>query len=145
MRIMPNWESRSSYEEFRCGPDIKSILNSTAFTKLESRTQCSVLNWYNKLAEIDESYCIGIVPLEQIELVYGAHGLCPPGVGKVKYRIMGRALHTLLSMTLLPMQGNSDGSTLAQALQVATNKSQPNGYDLLHTVLKKTVPLSTTN
>jgi hypothetical protein len=49
---------------------------------------------------------------------------------------MGRALYTLLAAKLLPMQENADGSKLSKALAIATDKAQPNGYDLLYTMLK---------
>jgi hypothetical protein len=38
------------------------------------------------------------------------------------------------------MQVNADGSKLAQALALATDASMPNGYDLLHVLLKTLVP-----
>jgi threonine dehydratase len=38
------------------------------------------------------------------------------------------------------MQVNADGSKLAQALALATDASMPNGYDLLHVLLKTLIP-----
>jgi hypothetical protein len=53
---------------------------------------------------------------------------------------MGRALHLLLSSKLLPMQVRRDNSELSQALTIATKAGKPNGYELLHVVLRKTIP-----
>jgi hypothetical protein len=85
------------------------------------------------------SYRIAICPFEHIEPAYGAVGLCIPGVGTEKYDIMGQELYTLLSSKLLPMQVNADGSILSQALAIATDKSVPNGYELLEVLLKTLV------
>jgi hypothetical protein len=114
-------------------------LASAAFTPLESRKQNDAINWYNNLANMLIGYKIGICPFQHIELAYGSVGLCLPGVGMDRYDQMGRDLHTLLASKLLPMQVNNDGSKLAQALALATDASMPNGYDLLHVMLKTLV------
>jgi hypothetical protein len=133
---MANYESYSKYEGLRRGPDTRSVLSSTAFTPLESRTQNAVIDWFNNLAQLAHAFSIAICLFEHIELVYG-----PPGIGEEKYDKMGRVLYMLLSSKLLPMQVNADDSELAQKLKLATDTSIPNGYELLHILLRKLVPV----
>lgn len=107
---------------------------------MESRSQNAVIDWFNNLAQLAHAFSIAICPFEHIELVYGPPGICLPGVGEGKYDEMGRVLYTLLSSKLLPMQVNADDSELAQELKLATDTSVPNGYELLHILLRKLVP-----
>lgn len=57
-----------------------------------------------------------------------------------KYDDMGRVLNLLLASKLLPMQTRRDNSELSQALTNATKAGKPNGYELLHVVLRKLIP-----
>jgi hypothetical protein len=96
------------------------------FVPLESRNQTDVINWYNNLGQLIESFNVAMVPFKHIELDHGAHALCPPYVRMHKYDNMGRALHLLLSSKLLPMQVRRDNSELLQALTIATKDRKPN-------------------
>jgi hypothetical protein len=65
MQLINNWESHSSYEGYPRGPDAKSVLNSTAFTKLETTTQKGVVNWLNNLSDV----CIALQSLPSSTLL----------------------------------------------------------------------------
>ena len=107
---------------------------------MESTNQDSVIDWYNELAQLAESYSIAITPFEHIELQYGPYATCLPGMGTDRFDYeMGRALALLLLSKLLPMKGNDNNTELSQALALATNKRQPNGYYLLHVTLNKVI------
>jgi hypothetical protein len=126
MQLINNWESHSSYEGYPRGPDAKSVLNSTAFTKLETTTQKGVVNWLNNLSDVCISYSIAITPFEHIvEPAYSSYALCPPGVGRSKFKAMGLVLHTLLSSKLLPMNDNANDTDLSHALEIATTRLFP--------------------
>lgn len=128
-------ENNKKKSLLRRGPDTRSVLSSTAFTPLESRTQNAVIDWFNNLAQLAHAFSIAICPFEHFELVYGPPGICLPGVGEEKYDEMGSILYMLLSSKLLPMQVSADDSELAQELKLATDTSVPNGYELLHILL----------
>jgi hypothetical protein len=85
---------------------------------------------------VAEPYHIALVPFAQIEMKYGHYALCPSGVGTRKFNEMGRVMALLLTMKLLPMDKESD---LSHALKLAKDKTNPNGYKILHMLLKKTV------
>lgn len=113
--------------------------SSAAFTPLESQKPNEVIHWYNKLAEIAITFNISICPFEHIELAYGVYGTCIWGVGDKYYR-MSRSLHMLLSTKLLQMNLITDDSDLAHALELASDPEMPDGYELLHILLKTLVP-----
>jgi hypothetical protein len=138
-QLLSTWESSSRYEN-RSGPNPTTILSSSAFVPLESRKQTDVINWLNNLSTIALAHNIAITPFEHIEPTYGAIALCIPGVGEHKYSIMSRVLYSILSSKLLPMQVNADGSELSEALEMATDKEVPDGYELLWVLIQKLIP-----
>jgi hypothetical protein len=79
------WESNSKYEGYRCGPDTKAMLSSTAFTPLKSKKPNDVINWINKFADTCLPFNIGICPFGHIEPIYDKCGICLPGVGDKYY------------------------------------------------------------
>lgn len=136
-RVMDGWESNSRYDGYHRGPDASKVLSSTAFKPLESLNQDDIISWYDNFASVAESYRMALIPFAQIVMTQGYKGLCPPGVGKGKFNEMGRVMSLLLTTKLLPMD---DDSELSHALKLAKDKTNPNGYKILHMLLKKTVP-----
>ena len=147
--LMSSWES-TSYQggtSFRknSGPDVRQLTSSSAFCRLELSTtkkdqSDEVIEWYNEFAQLAEPYSIPIVPFELLEPEYEATGICIPGIGTEKYDKVGRALHLLLSTKILPMNKYADDSEVSHALSSVTSQVKPNGYELLHVLLKKMIP-----
>lgn len=139
-RVLNNWEVVGKYGTVTRGPNVVSLASSNTFTPLDSRKSADTINWYNNLGQLIEPFNIAITPFEHIEMRYGAHALCPPGMSVPKFKEMGRALSLLLTTKLLPMQSNADNSELSNALTIATDAGKPNGYELLHVTLQILVP-----
>lgn len=78
------------------------------------------------------------MPFNDIELIYGAVGLCLPGVGIVRYTEMGRHLAMYLKEKL-PMGEEYEDSHLAQALTLVASKPHPNGYEMLQTLFEECI------
>ncbi len=94
-----------------------------------------VVAFYNHLQEFALGYIIAIIPSDAIVLAHKLEGLCPPGLGLVKYAAMCKALMELLPW-LIP------GSLSPQVNRTLTlvRYESNNGYDYLWQVLELTVP-----
>jgi hypothetical protein len=68
-----------------------------------------VVAFYDRLQEVGSNYLIALMPFDVIVLSNRFEGLCPPGLGLLRYAAMSKALLELLSWlipaTLSPQVG----------------------------------------
>jgi hypothetical protein len=80
------------------GPQVDKIIQKllSVFPCLESTTVEDVVDFYDRLQEAGLSYVIALLPFDAIVLAHGFEGLCPPGLGLVRYATMSKALMELV-------------------------------------------------
>jgi hypothetical protein len=119
------------------GPQVDKILQKIplGFPCLESTRVDNVVAFYDHLQEVSLGYIIAIIPFDAIVLAHWFKGLCPPGLGLVKYAAMGKAL-----MELLPWLIPGSISPQVNATLALVRYKSNNGYDYLWRVLELTVP-----
>jgi len=93
------------------------------------------VDFYDRLQEAGLNYVIALLPFDAIVLTHGFEGLCPPGLGLVRYATMSKAL-----MELLPRLILSTLSPQLNAILSSVRFESNNGYDFLWRVLELTVP-----
>jgi hypothetical protein len=94
-----------------------------------------VVAFYDRLQEVALGYIIAIIPFDAIVLAHKFEGLCPPGLGLVKYAAMCKAL-----MELLPWLIPGSLSPQVNATLTSVRYESNNEYDYLWRVLELTVP-----
>ncbi len=94
-----------------------------------------VINFYDRLQEVGLCYVNAVLPFDAIILTHGFKGLCPPGLGLVRYAAMSKAL-----MELVPRLIPGSLSPQLNATLVLVRFESNNGYDYLWRVLELTVP-----
>ncbi len=94
-----------------------------------------VVNFYDRLQEVGLCYVIAVLPFNAIILTHGFEGLCPPGLGLIRYAATSKALMDLVPRLILGSLSPQLNATLA-LVRFESN----NGYDYLWRVLKLTVP-----
>ncbi len=114
------------------GPKVDKILQKSlsVFPRLDN-----VVAFYNHLQEAALGYIIVIIPFDAIVLAHKFEGLCPPGLGLVKYAAMCKALMELLPW-LIPRSLSPQVNVTLTLVHYESN----NGYDYLWRVLELTVP-----
>jgi hypothetical protein len=85
-----------------------------------------VVAFYDHLQEVALGYIIAIIPLDAIVLAHKFKGLCPPGLGLVKYAAMCKAL-----MELLPWLIPGSLSPQVNATLTSVCYESNNGYNYL--------------
>ena len=110
----------------------KSLL---VFPRLESTKVDNVVDFYDRLQEVGLSYVLALLPFDAIVLTHGFEGLCPPGLGLVRYAPMSKALMELVPRLILSSLSPQMNATLS-SVRFESN----NGYDYLWRVLELTVP-----
>ncbi len=73
----------------------------------------NVVAFYDCLQEISLGYIIAIMPFDAIILAHQFKGLCPPGLGLVKYAAMCKALMELLTWLISGSISPQVNATLA--------------------------------
>jgi hypothetical protein len=119
------------------GPQVDKILQKSllVFPCLESTRVDDVVAFYDRLQEVSLGYIIAIMPFDTIVLAHRFEGLCPPGLGLVKYVAMCKAL-----MELLPWLIPGSISPQVNATLALVRYKSNNGYNYLWRVLELTVP-----
>jgi hypothetical protein len=119
------------------GPQVDKIQQKSlsVFPRLESTRVDNVVAFYDHLQEVALGYIIAVIPFEAILLAHKFEGLCPPGLGLVKYAAMCKAL-----MELLPWLIPSSLSPQVNATLTLVRYKSNNGYNYLWQVLELTVP-----
>ncbi len=107
----------------------------SVFPRLESTRVEDVVAFCDCLQEVALGYIIAIIPFDAIVLAHKFEGLCPPGLGLVKYAAMCKAL-----MELLPWLIPGSLSPQVNATLTLVRYESNNGYDYLWRVLELTVP-----
>jgi len=93
------------------GPQVSTILSKyiKVFPKLDSLGVEKVVAFYDHLQEVGSNYVIAFMPFDTIVLLNHFEGLCPPGLGLLRYAVMSKALLGLLPWliptTLSPQVG----------------------------------------
>jgi hypothetical protein len=119
------------------GPQIDKIIQTSlsVFPRLESTKVADAVNFYDRLQEVGLSYVLAILPFDAIILPHGFEGLCPPGLGLVRYAAISKAL-----MELVPQLIPAGLSPQLNATLALVRFESNNGYDYLWRVLELTVP-----
>jgi hypothetical protein len=107
----------------------------SVFPRLESTQVDNVVAFYDRLQEVALDYIIAIIPFDAIVLAHKFEGLCPPGLGLIKYAAMCKALMELLRW-LIP----GSLSPQVKATLTLVRYESNNWYDYLWRVLELTVP-----
>jgi hypothetical protein len=118
------------------GPQVDKILQKSllVFPKLEYTRVEDVVAFYNHLQEVALGYAIALMPFNAIVLTHKFEGLCPPGLGLVKYATMCKALIELLPWLIPGSLSPQINATLASVRYESNN-----GYDYLWRVMELTV------
>jgi len=94
-----------------------------------------MVDFYDRLQEVGSNYVIALMPFDAIVLSNRFEGLCPPGLGLLRYAAMSKALMKLLPWlipaTLSPQIGDAIASVCHET---------GNGYDFLWRILALLVP-----
>ncbi len=119
------------------GPQVDKILQKSlsVYSCLESPRGEDVIAFYDRLQEVSLGYVIAIMPFNAIVLAHRIEGLCPLGLGLVKYAVMCKAL-----MELLPWLIPGSLSPQVNATLASVRYESNNGYNYLWRVLELTVP-----
>jgi hypothetical protein len=119
------------------GPQIDRIIQKSlsVFPRLESTKVADAVEFYDRLQEVGLSYVLALLPFNAIVLSHGFEGLCPPGLGLVRYAAMSKAL-----MELVPRLIPGGLSPQLNATLASVRFESNNGYDYLWRVLELTVP-----
>ena len=122
-KVVAGWmNSRSG----RSGPPVEYIVEKAVphFPKLTSLDARAAVDFYDRLQKISAGYLLPLMPFDAIKLSYNFKGLCPPGLGTLRYGEIGSAL-----MDILPRLFPKSIPEITSA--IATVGSEPNnGYDL---------------
>ena len=119
------------------GPQVDKILHKSlsVFPKLTSMRVEDVVGFYDRLQEVSMGYCLALLPFDAIVLKNRFEGLCPPGLGLIRYAAMCKAFMELLPW-LLPVTLSPQVSAVLASVRYESN----NGYDYLWRVLELAVP-----
>ena len=119
------------------GPQVDQIIQKSlsVFPCLESTKVADAVEFYDRLQEVGLSYVIALLPFDAIVLSHGFEGLCPPGLGLVRYAAMSKAL-----MELVPRLIHGTLSPQLNATLASVRFESNNGYDYVWRVLELTVP-----
>ena len=80
------------------GPQVSTILSKhiKVFPKLDSLGVEEVVAFYDHLNEVGSNYALALMSFDSIVLSNRFEGLCPPGLGLLRYAAMSKALLELL-------------------------------------------------
>jgi len=119
------------------GPQVSTILTKhiKVFPKLESLVVEEVVAFYDRLQEVGSNYLIALMPFDAIVLANRFEGLCPPGLGLLRYAAMSKALLELLPWLIPATLSPQVGAAIA-----SVRYDTGNGYDFLWRILELTVP-----
>ncbi len=95
---------------------------------LDTLDMIDVVRWYTELISTLLPLNIALLPFDAVVVGMGVTGLCPPGVGMVRRRLMGSALFDLLSKRL-----PSEKEYIDFWISINSNSAR-DGYALIHLV-----------
>ena len=111
---------------------LKKVL--LVFSRLGSLEVADVVKFYDSVQKILMQYLLPLMPFDLICLVFGFEGLCPPGLGTIRYTAIASAWMDVLPRLLL--QEDSD----IESLKFTVGYESNNSYDLMWRVLELAVP-----
>lgn len=133
-KIRELWYNSSAHTS---GPQVDKILHKSisVFPKLTSLQVDDVVGFYDRLQEVSLGYSLALMPFDAVVLKNRFEGLCPPGLGLVRYAAMCKGFMELLPW-LVPVTLSPQVSAVLASVRYESN----NGYDYLWRVLELTVP-----
>ncbi len=93
-----------------------------------------VVKFYDSVQKILMRYLLPLMPFDSICLVFGFEGLCPPGMGTIRY-----AAIALAWMDVLPRILPKDDSEV-ELVKFLVGYESNNGFDLMWQVVELAVP-----
>ncbi len=100
-----------------------------------SQSGCSdAVKFYDGLQKITMRYLLPLMPFDSVCLAFGFKGLCPPGLGTIKYAAISSAWMDVLPR-ILP-QLSADVKSVIFPVRFESN----DGFDLLWRILELSVP-----
>jgi hypothetical protein len=105
-----------------------------AFPCLTSLEVSDVIKFYNSVQKNLMRYLLPLMPFDLICLVFGFEGLCPPGLGTIRYAAIASAWMDVLPR-LLP---NKDPEV--ELVKFTVGYESNNGFDLLWRAMESAVP-----
>jgi hypothetical protein len=133
-KVMELWYNAYAHTS---GPQVDKVLQKslTVFPKLSSMRVEDVVGFYDRLQEVSMGYCLALMPFDAVVLKNRFEGLCPPGLGLIRYAAMSKGFMELLPW-LIPVTLSPQVSATLAAVRYESN----NGYDYLWRVLELAVP-----
>ena len=118
------------------GPQVDKIIQKSlsVLPCLEATAMEDVVEFYDRLQEVGLCYVLALLPFDAIILAHRFEGLCPPGLGCVKYSAMSKAF-----MELIPRLIPAPLSPQLNAVLTSVWSESGNRYDYLWHVLELTV------
>jgi hypothetical protein len=110
-----------------CGPMVEYILEKAlpVFPRLHSLDVADAVKLYNGLQKISMRYLLPLMPFDLVCLVFDFVGLCPPGLGTIRYAAISSAWMDVL-LWILP-QSSADVKFVIFSVSFESN----DGFDLL--------------
>jgi hypothetical protein len=120
----------------RSGPSVEYILEKALvhFPTLTTLDARATVEFYDKLQKLSAGYLLPLMPFDTIKLLFNFEGLCPLGLGTLRYAEIVLALMEVLPC-LLPTTIPDVYSTLT-----TVGSESNNGFNLLWQILELAVP-----
>ncbi len=130
--VVQGW--RNPWTQF-CGPMVEYILEKALpiFPCLHSLEVADAIKFYNGLQKISMRYLLPLIPFDLLCLAFSFEGLCPPGLGTIRYAAISSAWMDGLPW-ILP-QSSSDFKSIIFFISFELN----DGFDLLLQILELSI------
>jgi hypothetical protein len=118
------------------GPVVEYILEKAlpVFPRLTSLEVSDVVKFYDSVQKISMRYLLPLMPFDWICLVFGFEGLCPPGLGTIRYVAIALPWMDVLPH-LLPKEDPE-----VELVKFTVGYESNNSFDLLWRVMELAVP-----
>ncbi len=118
------------------GPVVEYILEKAlpVFPRLQDFDVAGMVKFYDGLQKISMRYLLPLMPFDSISLAFGFEGLCPPGLGTVRYSAIPSAWMDVLPR-LLPQR-----ESVVELAIFSVGVDSNNGFDLMWRILELAVP-----
>jgi hypothetical protein len=118
------------------GPVVEYILKKAlpVFPRLQDLDVAGMLKFYNELQKILMRYLLPLMPFDSTSLAFGSEGLCPPGLGTVRYSAIASAWMDVLPC-LLPQW-----ESVVEPAIFSVGVNLNNRFDLMWWILELAVP-----
>ncbi len=104
------------------------------FPRLQDLDVSSMVKFYNGQQKISMQYLLPLMPFDSISLTFGFEGLCPHGLGTVRYSAIASAWMDVLPR-LLPQT-----ESMVESAIFSVSVDSNNGFDLMWRILELAVP-----